>query len=288
MYFAEQYFFISIIFQLFSNFIQQMIHINNINDALISEFKDLRKKYNDDVKQGKYFVAEGEKTVLRLLKSKLKILKFLCTDAYLEKYRDLINSRNIGKLIIAEQPLLNEIIGFKMHQGIIALGVEPDETPLPHLDNIVIVSNGIIDAENIGSIIRNGAAFGLSSIICDKSSISPYLRRAVRVSIGNIFDFKHYHSSDLLADLLELKYKYNYSIIVAELNDDSVDIEGFSFPENFAIVFGNEGYGVSKEIIAIADSIIKINIAENINSINVAASTAIFFHKISTNRNIGE
>lgn len=261
-----------------------MTYIDSIDDPIISEFKSLRKLRNDNSKLSgtqNNFICEGNKAVYRLFGSNIKILKLLCTEEYCNLNENAIANRNIDKIIIAGEALLKEIIGFKMHQGIIALAEEPAKAKLADLDDTIIVANRIFDSENMGSIIRNGAAFGLSSIIYDSESASPYLRRSVRVSMGNIFSFKHYHSNNLANDLLTLKNQFNYRIISAEVTDSAVYLDEYKFPTHSAIIFGNEGKGIDNEIIDLSDDVVKIRINEKINSINVAASTSIFFYEIS-------
>lgn len=261
-----------------------MMHIDNIDNPIISEFKSLRKLRNDNSQlseEQNNFICEGNKAITRLFSSNIKILKLLCTEEYYKLNEEAIANKYIDNVIIASEELLREIIGFKMHQGIIALAEEPKKVKLSQMDEKIIVANNIFDSENIGSIVRNGAAFGLSSLIYDNESASPYLRRAVRVSMGNIFSFKHYHSQDLVRDLITLKKQHNYTIISAEVTDSAVYLDEYDFPVRSAIIFGNEGKGVSNEIINISDDVVKIRINESINSINVAAATSVFFYEIS-------
>lgn len=265
-----------------------MTYIENIDDPIIAEFKSLRKLRNDNSKLSESqnnFICEGNKAISRLFSSNIKVLKLLCTEEYYKLNEGAIASKYIDKVIIASEDLLKEIIGFKMHQGIIALAEEPAKAQLSDLDDKIIVANRIFDSENMGSIVRNGAAFGLSSIIYDNESASPYLRRAVRVSMGNIFSFKHYHSNDLARDLLTLKNVHGYRIISAEVTDSAVYLDEYKFPLRSAIIFGNEGKGIDNEIIDISDDVVKIRINEKINSINVAASTSVFFYEISKEQN---
>ena len=83
---------------------------------------------------------------------------------------------------------MNKIVGFKLHSGVMAIGKQPVDVNLSELESPVVVMNGIINSENVGSIIRNCAAFGFESIITDKQTSSPYLRRAVRVSMGAVLN----------------------------------------------------------------------------------------------------
>ncbi len=261
-----------------------MIRITDINDTRIHIFKDLKKIFNDNTSND-YFIAEGEKVFVKLLKSKIEIIKIFSTEELYFKYKDLIDS-NISELTevyVTDKFLISQIIGYKIHSGIMALAVEKPKTKLMNLDDRIIVMNNIIDTENVGSIVRNSAAFGFKSIIYDNSSSSPYLRRAVRVSLGNIFDINHYESKDLVDDLFELK-KNGYKIISAEITQDSYPIYHFDYPDKFALIFGNEGYGIEPSILDISDYIVHIPIIDEVGSINVAASTAVFMYDIQNSR----
>jgi tRNA G18 (ribose-2'-O)-methylase SpoU len=261
-----------------------MILITDINDDRIKHFKDLKKIANDNT-NNEYFVAEAEKVVLKLLKSKLNIFSMFISEEYFAKYQELINSKmnNSANVFIADKQLMSQIIGYKIHSGIMALAQEKAKVKLSELDNQIIVMNGIIDTENVGSIVRNSSAFNFKSIIYDNSTSSPYLRRAVRVSLGNIFNLKHYKSFDLVGDLLSLK-KLGYTIISAEITTNSFPIYHFDFPEKFALIFGNEGNGVEPDVLNISDYIVHIPIIKSVDSINVAACSAVFMYDIQNSR----
>ena len=180
---------------------------------------------------------------------------------------------------------MNEIVGFKLHAGILALAKEPDEAGFADFGNNIVVLNALADPENVGAIVRNAAAFRINSIIYDNKSCSPYLRRAVRVSLGNIFNCRHRRSDDLKNDLLYLRSEFGYLLIAAEITNTSVSLDSFKFPAKYAVIFGSEGYGVSPEILKICDYIVHIPINLQCDSINVAASSAVFFHSMLSQQN---
>ncbi|OGU15633.1 MAG: hypothetical protein A2X61_12065 [Ignavibacteria bacterium GWB2_35_12] len=174
---------------------------------------------------------------------------------------------------------MNKIVGFKLHSGVMAIGKQPVDVNLSELESPVVVMNGIINSENVGSIIRNCAAFGFESIITDKQTSSPYLRRAVRVSMGAVLNMKIHFSENLSDDLQKLKDS-NFKIFSAEINDNSIPISQVEIPDKCAIVFGSEGRGINNEILGISDFTVHIPITAQVNSINVASSSAVILSKI--------
>ena len=102
----------------------------------------------------------------------------------------MIKEHNIpeDQQFITSKSLMKEIVGFKIHTGIMAMAKQPAFVPLTDLSDTIAAVDNVVDAENIGSIIRNTAAFNYDSFLFSNSSASPYLRRSVRVSMGTIFN----------------------------------------------------------------------------------------------------
>ncbi len=257
-----------------------MIEISNINDSRIELYKSLRftpKSHTD----ANVFVAETEKVVLKMLESSIEPVSVFAVPEFYEKYSDLIKSKDFpeGNLFMANKELMNEIVGFRIHSGIMAIGKIPHDTPILELDSKIVILNGIIDAENVGAIVRNCAAFGFNSLITDEKSSSPYLRRAVRVSMGNVFEIKVHHSKDIIATINDLK-RNGSQILAAEICDGSIALEEANFSDKFCLIFGSEGNGIQTDILNICDNIVHIPISNIVPSINVAASSAVFLHHI--------
>lgn len=260
-----------------------MIFIKDINDDRIIHYRNLRKTPALHTQEN-IFVGEGLKVCLKLLNSAMPVLSIFAMPEYYDKYRELISTKNIPEnmLFAAEKNIMNKVIGFKIHTGFMAIGKQPEPTPPDNLSNRIIAMNGIIDSENVGSIIRNSAAFGFNSIITDSETSSPYLRRAVRVSMGTVFDMKICPLVDFIKDLYSLKER-GYSIIAAEIAPESKNVVDFHFPDKFVLIFGTESHGVSEDALNICDNIIHIPISPNVSSLNVAASSAIFMNLIANN-----
>ncbi len=258
-----------------------MIKITNIDDPRISFYQNLRFTPKSHIDQN-VFVVEGEKTSKKLLESELDIISFFALSDYYNEYSALLKSKGVGDnfQFYADKELMNKIVGYKLHQGIMAIAKQPEEKALEDLKSPIVVMNGIINSENVGSIIRNAVAFGINSIIYDKDTSNPFLRRAVRVSMGTVFDINYYQSQNLMETLNDLKTKFDYSLIALEISDGAISLNQFQFPEKIAIIFGSEGKGIKDSILKKSDKIVYIPINKNVPSINVAATSAIVFNAI--------
>ena len=145
----------------------------------------------------------------------------------------------------------------------------------PHL---IIALDGLVNAENVGLVMRNCAAFGVDAVIVGETSSSPYLRRAVRNSMGTVFTLPIVHVNNLAASLTLLKNNYATRIIAAhphqQMSIHSVKVSG-----NICIVFGNEGDGISKKILEVCDERVAIPMMNGTDSLNVASASAVFLYE---------
>jgi tRNA G18 (ribose-2'-O)-methylase SpoU len=255
--------------------------IEDINDSRISLYKDLRftpKKHQEK----KLFIAEGKRLVRKLLSSNIPIYSILAIEDFFSENQYLISNRidENTPLYSAEKKIMEQIVGFRLHSGVMAMAFQPAEVRPVDMKGIIVATNGINNAENIGSIVRNMVGFGIENIIVDRKSVSPYLRRAVRVSMGSVFFSNVCHSEDLVNDINFLKHR-GYKIISIEISENSKLLNTFRFDKMSLIIFGSEDYGIEKEILEISDAVIKIPMSDKIDSFNVSSSSAVVFYQIS-------
>ncbi len=251
------------------------------NDVEIARrFSSLKGSALKDLERGS-FIAEGEKIAAKAIEKGIKIISVLAEEKRFESFRDVLGKAGVSeeKIYVASKKIVEKIVGYKFHRGIIALCELPSYSDIDRLGDRIAILNGLANAENVGSIARNASAFGFDAIIFDKRTAHPYLRRAVRVSMGAIFDLKIFESADLKKDAEILKAK-GYEIIAAELTEDASPIDDLSAPEKVAVVFGSEGEGISSDILELSDKIVYVPI-ENVPSLNVAASSAVIFREIA-------
>jgi tRNA G18 (ribose-2'-O)-methylase SpoU len=263
--------------------------ITSLDLPELQPFRTLRRPM-DHIIQG-IFVAEGEKVVRRLLASKLTIISLLVTpqwydllitDPLLERYKDFT-------FYIAEKQLLESIVGFNLHQGIMAVGKLPANQTFENIveqikqPRFLVALDGLVNAENVGVVVRNCAAFGVDAIIVGETSSSPYLRRAVRNSMGTVFQMPIVHVTDLADTLQVLNKQYNVRTIAAHPHEQST-IYSSNLSGNICIVVGNEGEGISPKILDACVESVAIPMLNETDSLNVASASAVFLYEAAKQR----
>jgi tRNA G18 (ribose-2'-O)-methylase SpoU len=255
-----------------------MIKITDLNDPRITDFVSLKNKIHE---LNNTIIIESEKVILRALEANISIIKILATNDFFENYKGTLPD---CENYIAEKFVLENIVGFKLHHGCFALAHKPKYSPLKELCPPYLILNGITSPENIGTILRSCAAFGMQSIIIDKKSSSAYLRRSIRVSMGHLFKL-NIHLCDSIASLLPiLKDNGTEVFSTTGSREDANSLDKF-FNKNIAVVMGSEGHGVDRDIIENSDSLITLKTANNVSSLNVANATSIILYEISKNFN---
>lgn len=261
------------------------ITITDINDSRIDYYRTLQATPTLHTRDG-VFIAEGEKTVRSLLRSPLEIVSFFALPKYYERLAPLLAARHLPQeaLFAASRELMNHVVGFRLHQGIMAMARQPAEAALRELQPPIAVFDGIVDSENVGAVIRNCAAFGVQSLIVGGSGSSPYLRRAVRASMGAVCFMNVHFADDLPYTIAELREQYGCSIVSLEQHTAAVPLSSFVFPERCVLVLGSEGAGISAPVLAGSDHITAIRHLPAADSLNVASAAAIALHALYSNR----
>lgn len=267
-----------------------LIHIASLEDPELIPYRTLRQSA-EHLRQG-IFVAEGEKVVRRLLESQLYVLSVLITPERLKQYDEILTARTERiKVFIAEKSLLETIVGFNLHQGIMALGKIPiqasldsvlSESQSPHL---FVAIDGLTNSENIGVLVRNCAAFGVQAILVGETSSSPYLRRAVRNSLGTVFKIPVVHCENLAVNLQLLRNSSGFKIVATHPHSEQHTIQRVDFTGHCCIVFGSEGEGISQKVLSVCDIAAAIPMQLGVDSLNVANANAVFLYEAERQRN---
>lgn len=259
--------------------------ISNLTLPGLEPYRTLRRP-ETHIQQG-IFVAEGEKVVRRLMESGLTIVSMLMTPEWFHELKPPYTGISV---YVASKNLLESIVGFRLHQGIMAVAKVPEQEPWNDLVTrlqqpyLFVALDGLNHAENVGVVVRNCSAFGVQAILVGKTSSHPYLRRAVRNSMGAIFSLPVYSAEDLPQTLTSLKQDHHMAIIGADPNA-SESIHQTELTGNVCIVFGNEDVGISAEVQDVCTARVAIPMNNGTDSLNVASASAVFLHEISRQRN---
>ena len=267
----------------------QVQRIDTLELPELAPYRTLRRPL-EHREQG-IFVAEGEKVVRRLLESDFTVVSVLLPEKWFREYEPLIRSRPESICVyLAEKDTLQELTGFSMFQGVLAVGKIPSahtlETVLkqstrPYLFAAV---DGLANAENVGALVRNCAAFGVQALLVSRSSSSPFLRRAVRNSMGAIFRLPVVERLDLGEALRELRTR-GVRCIAAHPRLDTQTLWQADFSPDCCIIFGSEGYGISDAVLSGCDTCVAVPMHSGVDSLNVSHAAAVFFYEASRQRN---
>ena len=265
-----------------SNFVA----IKDPDDPRLASYSSLKGK---SLEREGVFIAEGEKVVESMVTSGCRIASSLTARGAIARYKGLlaVMAKRGAVNYVAADELIEGIIGFRFHKGIMAVGYCPkkltvsDVLKKPERPLLLVALNAINDPQNVGLIARNAAAFGVRALIVDHATYDPYYRKAVRVSMGTIFRLPVCYEDDLGSSLIRLKEKYDTRIIAATPGRGARDIAKTDLSGNICFVFGNEDKGISRRVLSIADARVRIPISKAVDSLNVASASAVFLYEAS-------
>lgn len=257
----------------------------------LEHYRTLRRP-EEHARQG-LFVAEGEKVVVRLFQGPLDVISVLATPEWLDVHRSLFDRRSPNlEVFVAPKETLESIVGFHVHQGIMALGRVPAAATLESVmsssasPRLLVALDRLANAENVGVLVRNCAAFGVSAIIAGETSSSPYLRRAVRNSMGTVFQLPVVHCAHLSSLLEALWIDWRVETVAAVASPDAQPLSTCQLGSDVCIVFGNEGEGLSPDVLKACRHRVFIPMEKGVDSLNVASASAVFLYEVQRQRNV--
>jgi tRNA G18 (ribose-2'-O)-methylase SpoU len=264
------------------------------------------------------FVAEGTKVVRRLLESRFAVASVVLPEKWLDEFRPLLEARPEPITVyLADKKLLESLVGFSMFQGVLAVGKIPTPiTPDAILQNtskpqLFVAVDALTNAENLGALVRNCVAFGVQALIVGETSSSPFLRRAVRNSMGTIFQLPVLElgragnpspaaswpsaktgahgvtrpTAQSLVDVLHDLRKRGVRCVAAHPHTNKKFISQADFTKDCCLVFGSEGDGISPAVLEACDESVAIPMPPEVDSLNVGAAAAVFLYEVARQRN---
>lgn len=226
-------------------------------------------------------IVEGRFAVEALLQSSLRIRHIMVAEGcHLDLVEQLPSTLPVHVHTKAE---LQQIAGYAFHRGIIAVA---DRPPMQHLPpecchGLVVACPEIADESNLGVIIRNAVAFGVSAVaVAENTGANIYSRKAIRASAGTVFRVPIYESPTLMTDVHALRTK-GWTVIGATIHASSIPIQQMPQLENAVLLLGKEDRGLSTEWLQCCDLQVTIPLQNKVDSLNVACSSAIFLYEMS-------
>jgi tRNA G18 (ribose-2'-O)-methylase SpoU len=273
------------------SFFMIIVPIVTLDERALEPYKTLRRPIEHE--RNGIFVAEGEKVVRRLLTSSLEVLSVLLTPEWLEEYRPILADHpGEYSVFVASKQLVETIVGYNLHQGIMAVAKIPALLTLPqaiaksHRPALLVAVDGLTNAENLGVLVRNCAAFGVDALLVGETSSSPYLRRAVRNSMGTVFTLPVVRLDNLVETIRDLQSTYHMRVLAAHPHAERGALHEASLSGDCCIVFGSEGEGISEAVRTACDESVVIPMSRDVDSLNVASASAVFLYEVQRQRNL--
>jgi tRNA G18 (ribose-2'-O)-methylase SpoU len=266
-------------------------HINSFDLSELQPYRTMRRQLAHR-EQG-IFVAEGEKVVRRLLESKFGVVSALMPERWLTELEPLLKGRpEMVRVFIADKELLETLTGFSMYQGLLAVGRIPTRIPLEQIlsnspqPHLLVAVDALSIAENLGALVRNCTAFETQALIVGETSSSPFLRRAVRSSMGTVFQLPIVEAPNLVHSLTTLRER-GVRCIAAHPHVEKRALCDADFTHDCCIIFGSEGHGISQNVLALCDDAAAIPMPPTVDSLNVGSAAAVFLYEARRQRGHG-
>jgi tRNA G18 (ribose-2'-O)-methylase SpoU len=233
------------------------------------------------------FVAEGRLVVRRLLESSAAVPRsVLVTESAHRSLADLLRARPDLDVFETPQAVMNELTGFNMHRGCLALAERPPLPPWEHLAthaSRLVVLEGVGDADNIGSSFRCAAAFGVGGILLGPGCADPLYRKAIRTSMAATLLMPFALAEPWPDVLAALQFRGWHVVGLTPAADQEPLWEAASGARHrrTALVFGHEGAGLTHAALAACNVLARIPMAAGVDSLNVAVSVGVALYELS-------
>jgi tRNA G18 (ribose-2'-O)-methylase SpoU len=259
-----------------------MIPIETVTDGRLEQFTGLRDsqlRVRLEHERG-LFVAEGEKIIRRALAAGCRPNAFLLTDRWLASLEDVLATLPAVPCFVGTEALIEEVSGFHVHRGALATFARPEAPSWERLldTDRLIVTEGLVDHANMGSVIRIAAALGWGGVVVSRTCADPLYRRSIKASMGSSLQLPWRRMTDDLTDLARIR-DAGFTLVATTLAEGAVELEAVAPSRRLALLLGNEGHGLPRAWLAAADVCATIPMAPGVDSLNVAAAASIFAYQ---------
>lgn len=245
------------------------------------------KRYFEPDRLG-IFIAESPKVIRLALDDDYEPLSLLAERKYIDgQARDIIERCGDIPVYTADSDVLTKITGFKLTQGILCAmrrRENPSAEEILKRSSRVVVLEDVMNQTNVGAVIRSATAMNIDAVLLTPASSDPLYRRSVRVSMGTVFKMPWTYFDNNI-NYIEMLKEYGFSTLAMALHDNTLDIDSpvLKLLNKTAIILGTEGEGLKQSTIDNCDYTVKIPMAEGVDSLNVAAASAVAFWELRKN-----
>lgn len=263
-----------------------MISITSLDDPRIADYRQLSNAAA--LARAGLFVAEGRLVVRRLIAGGRFVTRsILVTDGALDALRDVLE-RAEAPVLVADQRTMNEIAGFNIHRGCLALAERPAPAELEDLRldtaRLLVVLEGVNNPDNVGGIFRSAAAFGADAVILGPSCSDPLYRKSVRTSMAATLAVP-FAAAGAWPQAIGILRSRGFRVVALTPASDATSIADLPRDlDRVAILVGAEGEGLSAGAMAAADYAVRIPMTGTADSLNVTVAASIALYRFAAPR----
>lgn len=274
----------------------RIIEIKKLSDPGLEPYAALTNAQLRSFKQGgrSVFIAESAKVIDYALRAGCRPLSLLVNRKNLSAAAELSERCGDSCIYVGDDAVLTGITGFELSRGVLCAMERPEILRLvPGKDAAMLenarrlaVLEGVVDPTNVGAIFRSAAALGMDAVLLTPGCCDPLHRRAVRVSMGTVFQIPWAYIGEKPSDWPERGMSvlrgHGFKTAAMALTDSSVSIEDAALnrEERLAVILGAEGDGLAAGTIASCDYTVRIPMLHGVDSLNVAAAGAVAFWQL--------
>lgn len=252
------------------------------NPAIVAAAKLSDKKYREMTKT---FAFEGIKLFCEAVSSGVSLNCVFVTEAAYEKYGDILSDIGEEKLMLVSESVYHKLSYEASPQGIFCVA-EYFELPAEHADSsFAIFLDGVSDPGNFGAVLRTADAFGIGAVYAGEGCADLYNSKTIRACMGSLFRVNVRRTSALALDIRRLCGE-GFRIYAAALDERAVDIRRTDLSGKLGFVIGNEGHGISREVLAACTGSVIIPMREGPQSLNAAVASGVVMWEAARRRGL--
>jgi tRNA G18 (ribose-2'-O)-methylase SpoU len=255
------------------------VRIERADDERVSTYRDLKDSTR---RRAGMFIAESELVIRRLLGSRFETVSMLLTPNRFERLRHEIPAH--VDVFIAEQPVVDALVGFPLHRGALALARRTADRSVDEVIDdarLLVVMEDVVDPDNVGAVFRHAACFGADAVLLSPHAGDPLYRKAVRAGMGWPLQVPWTRIADddwpVVLDRLQTS---GWTVAALTPADDALVLDQLVRTNKVALVVGSEHAGLTHAAMQSSTARVKIAMAPGVDSLNVATTVAIALYEL--------
>ncbi len=264
------------------------MRIESADDARLVDYRDLTDVSLRRVlePEGGLYIAESSKVIARAIAAGHRPRSVLVQEKWVPDSAALLEGHPDVPLYVVSAEVAEGLTGYAVHRGALAAMHRPADRPLAEVvadARLVVVLEDLVDHTNVGAIFRAAAGLGADAVLISPRCADPLYRRSVRVSMGTVFQVPWTRIPEWRIAGPQL-HELGFHLAALALAENAVALDAFaaSRPDRVALLLGAEGDGLSRRALAVADTVVTIPMSGGVDSLNVAAASAVALWELRT------